>query len=106
MVVDAELAEQEAVAVVNALIHDQDLAERIVETLVHDRPDLVQRLTYPPGSRFWFSRTTWKFTPWVLRGGDEYGNDTVAVKVPFGQFVLVTTWPRRKLVEVDVTGIP
>lgn len=79
------------------------VAEAIVDRLFLSRADLVQRLVYPAAKRAWYDRRDSLYlpeTPWFMRAGDEFGNDTVAVRVPFGgRVVIATTWPLRRFVE-------
>lgn len=57
-------------------------------------------------SRLWFyGKGTWT-GPLVMRGGDEYGNDTLAFRLP-GERALIIAWnfPLRRDVSVDVTPV-
>lgn len=112
--VDIEAAELELIELVARMVRAlkvsdlcgdaaQRTAVEIVESILLDHPDLVQRLAYPDARRFWYyerDRLHMDVVPWVMRAGDEYGNDTVAFRVPFGgQFVAVTNRRLRRLVE-------
>lgn len=104
---DLELAQLELIELVSRYVAAEDepqrVASEIVDAILLDRPDLLQRLAYPPSRRVWLIRNdqlSLPDTPWFMRGGDEYGNDTVAVRVPLlGQLIVNTTFPKRSLVE-------
>lgn len=106
---DLDLARLEMIELVRGRIarsdelEDVELATEIVEAILLDRPDLMQRLVYPPSRRIWYSRREslhLPATPWLMRAGDEYGNDTLAVRVPLaGQLVVVTNRRLRRFVE-------
>lgn len=75
-------------------------ASEIVDAILLERPDLVQKLAFPGPSRVWYcSRESLHLDgmPWVRRGGDEYGNSTVAFRVPFGgQVVVNVAFPMKR----------
>lgn len=76
-------------------------AEKIVGDLVYDRPDLMHRLV-ERARRVWYwpksQRTSTKIWPLAYWGGDEFYNDTVAFRIPFGGTVIVAyTFPLRRM---------
>jgi hypothetical protein len=59
--------------------------------------DVAARIWWWPSGRLTPGR------PYVFRGGDEFGNRTIACRVPFGMVILATTVPlRRELLPLDV----
>lgn len=104
---ELDTAMWEATRVVEAVLTESadqptaKVAEAVVDELVHIRPDLLTALVYPPASRAWYlsrDQLLLNACPWFMRGCDEFGNDTVAFRVPFGgQLVLATTWPLRRV---------
>ncbi|MFA7264817.1 MAG: hypothetical protein WC054_00655 [Candidatus Nanopelagicales bacterium] len=76
-------------------------AEEIVFQLTVKRPDLMARMTYPSARRVWYYlRDHVNRDKWIWRGGDEYGNRTLVVHVPFaGAVVLATGLRHNKLPE-------
>lgn len=108
------MARLEAVQLIGQIIANSErehglvgVAQDLFDELFLLRPDLVQRLAYPSGKRAWYCRRDslhLEDLPWLKRGGDEFGNDTVCVRVPFaGQLVLVTT-PRRSKIVARMSG--
>ncbi len=105
-----DMARLEAIEVVRRMVRAMDssdlegapaaeAAEEIVDELFLNRADLVQRLVYPPASRFWVSRSYWTTLPRVFRGGDEFGNRTVCLRLGPLSFVLALNVPLRRVVE-------
>jgi hypothetical protein len=59
--------------------------------------DAAARIWWWPSGRLTPGR------PYVFRGGDEFGNRTIACRVPFGMVIVATTVPlRRELLPLDV----
>jgi hypothetical protein len=105
---DSFAAEAVLIGVVGARLADHmisdpvEVAEDIVGLMIYQHPDLVQRVAYPPGIRWWLHPRSHVLSgsPRVFLGGDEYGNRTVAVDIPFiGLLVVALNIPLRRAVE-------
>lgn len=77
---DADLTEADRVALL------------IVETLTWSRPDILDALAERPRRCWLMSGSRW-IRPLMFRGGDEFGNPTVAVRVsPHRFWILSYRW--------------
>ena len=64
-------------------------------------PDTARRVWW------WPARTlTHRWRCWLLRGGDEFGNKTVGVRVPGGMVLVATTIPLRTDRLPDEVDVP
>lgn len=87
-----------------------EIGREVTADLVISHPDILQRVADPGGSRWWYRRADGLHLDAMARvrwypEGDEYGNDVLVLRVPFGGALYVVTNLRRsKIMRPDIDG--
>lgn len=86
-----------------------EISREVTADLAFSHPDVLQRVADPGGSRWWYRRSAALYPDarpvrWYPEG-DEYGNDVLVLRVPFGGALhVVTNLRRSKIMRPDVDG--